>query len=111
MTVQQINRSIPLIDDEIIKITRNFAEKNLSKTCLKYAEEVSDTHYYWTLEEYGYAVLFELPAVFKINTSSEIHNLAYHLDVFAKAYEVEAGIKKENYLSKLEKNRRKEIVF
>lgn len=111
MAIKQINKSIQLLDDEVIKITKNFAEKNLSKTCLKYAEDKTPTHYFWTLEEYGYAVLFELPAVFKINTDKAIHDLAYRLDLFSKAYVLEVGINSDNYIEKLEKNRKKEIVY
>lgn len=107
MKIVQVNKSIQILDDSVIKITKNFAENNLSKTCLKYAENVTDKHYFWTLDEYGYAVLFELPTVF----NSENLDFGHLLSVYSMPYMQEMKITDANYRKLLRKNIQKEIVF
>lgn len=107
MKVVQVNKSIQLIDDSVIKITKNFAENNLSKTCLKYAENVTDKHYFWTLDEFGYAVLFEIPTEF----NAENLDFAKLLSVYSMPYMQEMKITRQNYRRLLKKNINKEIVF
>ena len=116
LKVVQVNRSVQVIDTDILKITRNFAEKNLSKACLKYAEESTDTHYYWTFEENAYAVIFEIPAVFKdtyfdINDPNQVQLLAFKLGSVTKSYAKEKGIQKDTFRKTLQENFEKKIEF
>lgn len=64
--VISINRSMKIIQSTgKLQITKKFAESNLSKSALKYAEK-TDTHYYWDWGKTSYIVVFELPRLFNI---------------------------------------------
>ena len=104
LPVKQLGADVRLFDGEIIEIARDYAQEQLTELCRSYAEEVTDTHYYWTLEEFGWAVEFELPDVFGITSSRGIHDVAYKLEVFAQAYRIDIGIRAENYLETLRQN-------
>lgn len=104
LPVKQLCADVRLFDGEIIEIARDYAQEQLTELCRSYAEEVTDTHYYWTLEEFGWAVEFELPDVFGITSSRGIHDVAYKLEVFAQAYRIDIGIRAENYLEMFRQN-------
>ena len=67
MSVKAINKHIKILDDEVLQITVKFAENNLSKICLNYADYKSDKYYEWTLGSTAYAVFFELPTLFNVH--------------------------------------------
>ena len=66
MSVKAINKHIKILDDEVLQITVKFAENNLSKICLNYADYKSDKYYEWTLGSSAYCVFFELPKLFNV---------------------------------------------
>lgn len=67
MAIENINKSVKIIDKDTLRITKRFAENNLSKECLKYAELVTDEYYFWSFEDYAYAVIFEIPKIFEMD--------------------------------------------
>lgn len=107
MGVQVVNKSIKVIDDDILQITTRFAENNLSSTCLKLADNKTDTHYEWTLEAGAYMVMFELPDIFKVN----FINITNLLGFYCSDYIEEMGLNSSNLLKTFNKNLNKKVVF
>lgn len=96
---------VELRDGEILHVSRELAEANLSASCLALAEEKTETDYWWTLEESGWAVVFELPGLFCLSIGSRfIHDLAYNLDVYAKEYMDRTGLNAGNYEERFREN-------
>lgn len=62
-----INRSIRIYHNTgVLAVTKAFAENNLSKSALKYAEK-TDTHYNFVWGKTSNIVVFELPKLFNIH--------------------------------------------
>lgn len=65
--VISINRSVKIIQHTgKLQLTKTFAENNLSKSALKYAEK-TDTHYSYNWGKDAFIVVFELPKLFNVN--------------------------------------------
>lgn len=107
MPVENIIKGVKIVDSDVVQITKYFADKNLSKTCLKLADNVTDKHYEWTLESGAYMVMFELPSVFKVDFM-EITNL---LGFYCEDYVSEMKLTGDNLLSVFKKNFSKKINF
>lgn len=62
-----INRSVKILETSgKLQLTKSFAEKNLSRSALKYAEK-TDTHYLYNWGTTSYIVVFELPQLFNLH--------------------------------------------
>lgn len=107
MSVQNINKSIKVIDNEIVQITKKFAENNLSKTCLKLADCKTDTHYEWTMEAGAYMVMFELPSIFKV----DFMNISNMLSFYCPEYIEEKNLNPNNLIDIFKNNYGKKIVM
>lgn len=96
---------IELRDREILRVSREMAEKYLSPECLACADEVTDTDYWWTMEENGWAVVFELPNYFTEPKTREGRRLlGSKLATLAKEYMRSAGINAKNFEQRLDEN-------
>lgn len=96
---------IELRDREILRVSREMAEKHLSPECLACAEDVTDTDYWWTMEENGWAVVFELPNYFTEPKTREGRRLlGSKLATLAKEYMRSAGINAKNFEQRLDEN-------
>jgi hypothetical protein len=81
-----INRSIKIVTNTgKLQVTKAFAELNLSKSALKYAEK-NDTHYSWDWGTTSYIVVFELPNFFNTIVFGEILRFLVN---YCKPYMVE----------------------
>ena len=107
MSVQVINKSIKVVDTDILQITKRFAENNLSRTCLKLADNVNSTHYEWTMEAGAYMVMFELPKVFEV----DFVNITNLLGFYCSDYVEELVLNSDNLYNTFKKNLKKEITF
>lgn len=107
MSVKQINKSIKIIDDSFMEVTKSFAENNLSKTCLKYCDYSDDKYYEWTLGSSAYIVIFELPQVF----NAHIQDIFDLLLFYCIDYVNEIGITGDNFINVYRENLKKKIVF
>lgn len=107
MSVKAINKYIKILDDEVLQITVKFAENNLSKICLNYADYKSDKYYEWTLGSTAYAVFFELPTLFNVHIQ-DIYSL---LTFYCMDYCQQKGINADNFIALFQNNCKKEIVY
>ena len=107
MSVIQVNKSIKIIDNEVLQVTKLFAENNLSKICLDYADYKNDKYYEWSVGSTAYAVMFELPQVFNTNVQVIYTKLSYYCPDFA----AKVGVNDSNYLKKYKTNYNKKLVF
>ncbi len=107
MSVVQLNKSIKILDNEVVQVTKLFAENNLSKTCLDYSDYKDDKYYEWSIGTTAYAVMFELPQIFQLNVQSIYAKLSYYCPDFV----VKAGINNSNYVKKYKANYDKKLVF
>lgn len=107
MSVVQINKSVKIVDDSFLEITKMFAENNLSKTCLRLCDEVDDKYYVWSIGSTAYMVYFELPTVFNMGIQDILSSLIFYCGDYIK----EVGITSDNYMDKYKANKTKKIVF
>ena len=107
MEYQTINKCIKVKDSEILMVTKRFAENNLSSVCMKLADNVSDTHYEWTMEAGAYMVMFELPDVFKV----DFVNISNLLGFYCSDYVEERNLNSGNLYSVFKKNMKKKLIF
>lgn len=107
MDIKGINKSIKIVENDVIRITKKFAENNLSKTCLKMADVVKDTHYEWGFEAGVHMLFFELPAIFNVNMMECVNNLS----CYCPDYMSEMNINSKNYIKEFRKNYDKKIIF
>lgn len=105
MAVVQLNRSIKLIDNEIIQITKKFAESNLTKECLKYSDMQTKTHYEWSLEDTGYIVAYELPVFFQF----DLYDLSNKMYLYCTDYLRDRNISVDDFSVVFNKNMKKTI--
>ena len=105
MGLENINRSVKIIDNDVIRITKTYAEKNLSKTCLKYADVKTSTYYEWTFDAYAYIIIFELPALF----SYDFYKLYSDLRFYCYDYLEDMKITGDNIISIYRKNFEKKL--
>lgn len=62
-----INRSVRINQNTgKLMVTKAYAEANLSKSALKYAEK-TNTHYLWDWGKSAYIVIYELPRLFNFS--------------------------------------------
>ena len=107
MEIQVINKGIKIIDNDIVQITKRFAENNLSNACLKLADNKTDKYYEWTMEASAYIVMFELPSVFKVDFL-EIVNM---LNFYCPEYIEERKLNSNNLIEIYKENYGKKIIF
>lgn len=107
MSIENIIKGVKIVDSDVIQITKYFAENNLSKICLKLADNITDKHYEWTMEAGAYMVMFELPSVFNVDFM-EITNL---LGFYCEDYVSEMKLTGDNLLPIFKKNMSKKIKF
>lgn len=107
MEYQTINKCIKVKDSEILMVTKRFAENNLSSVCMKLADNISDTHYEWTMEAGAYMVMFELPDVFKV----DFVNISNLLGFYCSDYVEERNLNSGNLYSVFKKNMKKKLIF
>lgn len=108
MAIQDVNRSVKIIDNVYLRVTKNFAEKNLTKICLKYAEISNSKYYEWSFEDFAFCVIFEIPSCFDM----DFETLAKKMGIFCLDYLKERNLNnwknfKEVYIS----NTNKKINF
>lgn len=108
MAIQDVNRSVKIIDNLYLRITKKFAEKNLSKICLKYAEVVNSKYYEWSFEDFAYCVVFEIPICFDL----DYETIAQKMGVFCADYLREKNLNNwKNFREMYTKNLDKKINF
>lgn len=107
MSIRQLNKSVKIIDGEILQITKSFAERNLSKPCLKFADYSNDKYYEWEMSSSAYAVMFELPVEFGMDCMT----IQSYLPVFCGDYIKAAGLNSTNLISTYKKNLTKKVKF
>lgn len=108
MAIQDINKYIKIVDNLYLRVTKRFAENNLSKCCLKYAEEVNSKYYIWSFEDFAYCVIFELPSCFDMS----FEELVQKMGIFCIDYEREKKV--ETWLSFKDayiKNRDRKLIY
>lgn len=79
-----INRSIKLFEHtNKLQITKAFAENNLSRSALKYAEK-TDTHYLYSWGTTSYIVAYELPKLFPVNPGELLRFMVVYCSGYIK---------------------------
>lgn len=107
MSDNSLNRYIKVVDEEVLRITKSFAEKNLSKNCLNCSDYNNNQYYEWELGNSAYSVMFELPMIFNVKMQ-EVFSL---LSFYCPEYINEAGIDSNNFMDIFESNCNKEIIL
>lgn len=75
-------RMVP--SNEILVITKSFAEDNLSEDAISYAAEVNG-YYVWELNKASWVVLFEIPTIFDANFQEVLRGvITYNIDYLRK---------------------------
>lgn len=102
-----INNHIKIIDNEVLQVTKKFAENNLSQACLSCNDYKSDKYYEWTMGSTAYAVIFELPKLFNAQ-AQDIHSL---LAFYCHEYCERRGLNSDNFVDIYKKNYNKNIIY
>lgn len=77
-----INRSVKILQSTgKLQLTKAFAENNLSKSALKYAEK-TDTHYVYDWGRTSFIVVYELPKLFNINFGEVLRYLVNYCSLY-----------------------------
>lgn len=100
------NRSMRVLKDGRLRLTKNYAEKHLSLSALKYGEKIEGYYYY----QYGTTssiVTFELPSLF----NTPVYMIVLRgLVTYAEPYMVENNLDDRVTYQKYIENSQKKIV-
>lgn len=105
--IRVLNKSMNLIDNEIIQVTKDFAQKNLSKECLKYADAETENYYEWSLEDTGWIVVYELPMCFDV----DLYDISNKMYLYCTDYIEDREIAVDDFSHVYTKNMKKKIEF
>ena len=105
MAYMKIHQSIGINDEEWLRVTKNFAEKNLSNLCLKLADYKNSKYYEWELENSGQAVMFELPQIFQ----KSFYQMINELSIGCPEYLVELKLSTQEVANLYIENSKKEL--
>ena len=100
-------RGISIENNDILSVTKRFAENNLSDVCLSLADGVTSTHYKWTFEETAYAVVFEVPALFNFKDV----DLIVKIISYCPDYFIKMGLNTEDVQKALLQNYNKKLIL
>ncbi len=101
-------RFVSIENRDILRVSKDFAEKNLSPVCIGMADGKTDTLYKWTFEETAYAVVFELPALFEVKGAALMGKML----LYCPQYFIQVGIHgSEDIPPAYEQNLAKELVY
>lgn len=74
-----------------LQLTKSFAENNLTKTALKYADK-THTHYLWEWGKSSFVVVYELPQFFNINFGELLRYLVNYCISYMKEEDLNDSI-------------------
>lgn len=98
--------TILLVQSKKLRISCDFASKNLSESALKYAEKI-DNYYYWNWGKTSTIVVYELPRLFSGTFFEVIRPLNEHCSDYMK----ENRLCYETCYNNFYKNFNKEILY
>ena len=107
MSTVAVNNHIKIIDNEVLQVTKKFAENNLSQICLSCNDYKSEKYYEWTMGSTAYAVIFELPKLFNAHVQ-DIYSL---LSFYCPEYCEKRGLNADNFVTIYTKNYKKNVVY
>lgn len=102
-----INRSVKILTNENkLQITKAYAESNLSKSALKYADK-TDTHYLFEWGRTSYIVIYELPVLFNRAFNEVLRFLIVYCMPYAEENNLTDSVIYERYLNNYKKELKK----
>lgn len=98
-------KSIRILEDDMILVSKSFAKKYLSKECISLKDFTNNVYYGWGFEASAYIVMFELPSLFDIDYYTVISKLGF----YCGDYMTLKGITRDNISEIYAKNLQKKI--